>query len=364
VEPEGSAEPPAAAEPGSGAPPPPRAGSLRRRLVGLAKVAVAVALVVVIVQKGLLDPRGLKQAIASPGSIALALLVGGTGISSSGLRWWILLRCEGIEVPLRRALELTWVGHFFNMVFPGAVSGDAVKMFYVGRDVPDRREEAWTTVLADRLIGLVALVSVSTLAALLNLEFTWSRPALRATFLTMLAVLGGALVGGAALALGVGQGWSLTRRVVKRVPFATSLARGYHVLVRLGRNPGGVALAFAISFFAHGLAVMNAWILGRAAGEAALSWVHYCSLFPVAMFANAIPISPGGIGVGEGVLSKLFEWAGGAGEDGVTVMILFRGMFLTLALVGALLYVLQRRHAPPPSDEAGSDAKTIASKSL
>lgn len=321
--------------------------TLRSRLLLLLKLTLAGALLwVLFFKQDLLDPAALKKALASPVSLCVALLIGSLGISMSGLRWWILLRYEGIGISLANAVHLTWIGHFFNMVFPGAVSGDGVKIYYVGRQVPrELREEAWTTVLADRVIGMVALVSVSVVASLLNLEFVWSRVELRATLLTMLAIIGATLVGGLLLASGLLARGPISARLA-RLPFGPNLGRAYGVLVRLGRNWKGVLLAFAISFVAHGLAVANALILGRAAGAGDdLTFVQFSSLLPIALFANAFPITPGGIGVGEGVLGKLFQWSGAAAEDGVTVMLLYRGNFYVLAAVGALAYVAYRRHA-------------------
>ena len=79
---------------------------------------------------------------------------------------------------------------------------------------------------------------------------------------------------------------------------------------------------------------------------------QFGTVIPLAMFSNAIPITPGGVGVGEVFLSKLFTWSGGAADDGVTVMILMRANFYALALLGALLYVSHRRGAEAASPAA------------
>lgn len=335
----------------------------RRLLVTGLKLIIAVALLSWLVGGGQLQPGRIRDSLLrQPALMVLALALGAFNISTSAVRWLLLLRAEGIACSLPDALRLTWIGHFWNMVIPGAVSGDAVKMYYIGRLAPERREEAWTTVFADRLIGMAALVSLSTLATALNLEFMWSRPELQATALTMLGILLLLSLGGAGLALGIGRNTVVADSLRKRLPLVDTLRRAYHSMLRLGRRPGVVLIAFAISFFSHASAVVTTFVIGWAAtppGGRTLDLVQYCVVVPVALFSNAVPLTPGGIGVGETILDRLFLWSGGAPGDGATIMLIYRFMFYALALVGAVLYVLHRAEmgglgAPPPAgDDTG-----------
>ncbi|MCA8921842.1 MAG: flippase-like domain-containing protein [Planctomycetes bacterium] len=312
------------------------------------KLLAAAALIYFLYRMGYLDPEKLKRPLEQPGTIALALVIAAVAISMSGLRWWLLLRLEGIHIGLGRSVWLTWIGHFFNMVFPGAVMGDGVKMFYIGQAVPERRAEAWTTVLADRVIGLTALVALSIGASLLNLDFMLSREELRWVLAVMVALLVGALIGGVILATGFGSEWAWLQEQLKRIPKHESLARAYRVLRRLGRNPLGVGATLVFSFSAHCMNVFNAYLLGCAASDdRTLAFLNYCTLFPIAMFSNAVAFTPGGLGVGEGVLGKLFAWSGAPAELGTTVMLWWRMLFYVLALVGAACYLSYRRDPLP-----------------
>lgn len=326
----------------------------RRWVLTALKLGLAVALLGWLLAKGHLDPDRIGRALRDPKLIALALVLATVNISTSAVRWLLLLRSEGIECSLRLALRLTWIGHFWNMVIPGAVSGDAVKMYYIGRSAPEKREEAWTTVFVDRLIGMAALVSLSTIATAANLQFMLSRPELRNTAITMLAVLLTLAGIGLGLVLGIGRNTSMFGSLRSRLPFADGLRRGYHALLRLGQRPGTVAIAFAISFLSHGSAVVVTVVLGDAAGENSLRFVQYCVVVPVALFANALPLTPGGIGVGEAVMGNLFEWSNGSASDGTTIMLLYRMMFYALAAIGAVLYVLHRSDGPPPTSAEGT----------
>lgn len=320
-------------------------------LVTLIKIGVAVGLFAWILSNPKFQSERLLSAFRSP-FIPLILVLGFTAISLSGVRWMILLRGEGIRVPLLTILKLTWIGHFWNMVIPGAVSGDAVKMFYIGKAAPDLREEAWTTVFADRVIGMAALISLSTIAALSSLEFVFAHEELKPVFLFMVLLLGAVAAGFAVVMFGVGRSWSWVARLSQRIPLRDMLARAYESLHRVSRRPKALVLTFFISLIAHVIAVGNAYLLGKAASEELLAFTQYCVVVPIAMFSNAIPISPGGLGVGENVLAKLFQWSGGAWGDGINVMLLTRANFYALAVFGALVYVLYKRGPGPQESPA------------
>src|SRR5690242_16977115 len=67
-----------------------------------------------------------------------------------------------------KAFQLTMIGNFFNIALPGAVSGDFVKAFYVGKEIRGQRARAFGSILFDRVAGLSALVLVSALATILG----------------------------------------------------------------------------------------------------------------------------------------------------------------------------------------------------
>lgn len=321
-------------------------------LITLVKLGIAAALLGWILSKDEFEWDKLGGALTSR-YMAMVALLATLGLSMSGVRWLLLLRGEGIQVGLWTAVKLTWIGHFWNMVIPGAVSGDAVKMYYIGQVAPERREEAWTTVFADRAIGLFALVGLAAVASLLRFEFMWQRTQLRVLLLSMIFVLACSVVGGLVIMTGLGREWALTGWVARRLPerLRGLIGRVYGSLHRTARNPKTVALTFTISVLAHSIAVFNAYLLGQALEEKALTLSQYATAVPVALFSNAIPLTPGGgVGVGEAVIGKLFEWFGGSGGKGGMVMLAYRVNFFLLAGVGAALYAFYRSQDPRLQD--------------
>ncbi|MGE4146305.1 MAG: lysylphosphatidylglycerol synthase transmembrane domain-containing protein [Planctomycetota bacterium] len=330
-------------------------------LFALVKLGLAAALLAWILRKPEFEWGRIGRALLSP-SLLPILLLASLGLSCSGVRWLLLLRGEGIKVGLLTAIKLTWIGHFWNMVIPGAVSGDAVKMYYIGQVAPEQREEAWTTVFADRAVGLAALVAVAAIASLAQFEVMWAQPRMRVLLVVMVSSLVAFGVGMVVVGSGIGRGWAIVERAAGMLPqgLRELLRRAYGSLHRTCRRPGILLATFAISFFAHGTAVTNTFLLGRSLGEQDLSFARYSSVVPVALVANTIPLTPGGgVGVGESVIGQLFEWSGGSAGKGAMVMLSYRVVFFSLAAVGAALYAFYR-HQDPRLKGLGTQAPSPA----
>lgn len=247
-------------------------------------------------------------------------------------RWWLLLAMAGCTVPWGRALRLTYVGLFFNIVLPGQTGGDLARAYVVVRDHPDRRADALMSVMMDRVLGLVAMGLLATLAIYANdARFGELRPWVAAAFLVM--------AGGLAALVTPGL-----RRLVRfdaliaRLPQARRIAKLDRALVAYAARPGQVALAIALSCGNHLAATAAVYGLGHAFGDG-LSFLDYLCIVTVANTLSAVPISPGGLGVGEVLYGTLFRVAGGLYMLGVASSFTYRLLLMAVGLLGGIALV-------------------------
>ena len=84
-------------------------------------------------------------------------------VGITAFRWQLLLKAQGIELGFLAATKWTYVGAFFNSVFPGLTGGDFLKAYYVSKETTLRAAAA-TSVFVDRIVGLAAhrVVSLET----------------------------------------------------------------------------------------------------------------------------------------------------------------------------------------------------------
>jgi len=276
-------------------------------------------------------PRVLGGLSALGLTAALCLLLGGSLFGVT--RWWRLLALVGCTSTWWNTLRLSYIGLFFNLVFPGLTGGDVPKALLVVRENPGKRTAALATVVIDRLVGLWALLGVAALAS-------WSAgealaplvPSISAAFALASLGLGFLLFPGPRRILRVDA-------VVDRLPQADRLRRLEQAALVYASQPFELLLALLLSVGNHSCVIAAVFFLGRDLGDTS-SLGTYFSLVPVANSISAVPLSPAGWGVGEAAYGQLFALVGGSLTLGVAVSVTYRLCNMGLSLVGGLFLFL------------------------
>ena len=266
-----------------------------------------------------LDLEGLLAAFAALG---LGLVFGVT-------RWWRLLALAGCPSTWRNTLRLSSLGLFFNLIFPGITGGDVPKAVLVVREHPERRADALATVLLDRMVGVWALVFLATAVIWLGgEEFGVLKLPSAGALIAGTVGLYLVLVPGPRRALGVD-------RLLERLPQGKRLKK-LEVAAGVYRGrPGELALSIVLSLGNHIAVVAATFAIGRAFGDD-LGFLAYVGIVPVANLISAVPISPGGWGVGEWAYGTLFALMGSAAAIGVAISVTYRLCTVALGLLGGL----------------------------
>ncbi len=266
--------------------------------------------------------------------LALALALAVSGILATALRWWRLLRAAHCPTDLWPAVRLTFVGFFFNIVVPGLTGGDLVKAVMVARSHPERRAAAAMSVLVDRLLGVLVMVTMGAVAVVwLGDRFPYRRE----------PILIGLVLGVGALAAYANP--ALRRRIgfeklVQRLPMSRTLLQIDEALTVCAREPRELAWAVCFSSFNQLCVMASLTVLGASFGESALSFANYVVVGALGNLVSAIPITPGGVGVAEAAYGQLFELQGGNWTLGFAVAIAWRLCLVIVGLGGGLFLLL------------------------
>ncbi|MDA1193835.1 MAG: lysylphosphatidylglycerol synthase transmembrane domain-containing protein [Planctomycetota bacterium] len=290
----------------------------------------------------------LRRLHASWPTVALVLGVLALLVVLTGLRWMLLTRAVQIPMPPGRAVRLTFVGGFFNIAVPGATGGDVVKAWYARKEAkarfPDRAGvgmQAVLSVFVDRFVGLFGLVVFAAAVLLV----TARGPAFdvpRAVVLTIfsLGVVGGVVILVRPVRRALGLAW-----LMQRLPFQGLLReiRAAATLYR-GHLPA-LAASMVISLFNHAGNATCCWLLARALGIEGVTLGTALALVPIANLLSAIPLLPGGWGVGELAFAYFFGLVGVPPTEAIGLSVMFRLGVLGVNLPGGLLWILWKDHA-------------------
>jgi hypothetical protein len=137
--------------------------------------------------------------------------------------------------------------------------------------------------------------------------------------------------------------WSTTLRssrpyawLMARVPLRRHVERIAAAAHAFGERKRAVAAACGLSLAGH-LGVAATYVAVASVVIPQAPWQHVAFLSMVGMVANAIPVTPGGLGVGEAAFAQLFGMMGYPG--GAALIVLWRVGMLPLALLGATFYI-------------------------
>jgi hypothetical protein len=258
------------------------------------------------------------------------------------VRWRILLRVQGIQVSWIAALRQLLTAIFFNLYTPALIGGDAVRFLYLAGDHPDRKPAALSTIVMDRIVGLISLLTLC--AAALVLRYSWltqTAAAGRLVRITGLSLLG-AMLFAAATFTAVRCGL----RLPKRFPVAKGLSVALESLRAFARQPKACWLALFTTLAAHLLYYLVFYCAARAIdhGRQALGVFDIFSIMPIVNTLVSLPISISGIGVREVTFETLLS--GRLGADSSIAPLIATTGFLAYAFWGVLGGLLFMAYPP------------------
>lgn len=330
--------------------------TLGTALRGLLGIGLAAYLINLVLSRTEADLTG-EVRNASTGLLVAALLIYGTAILCSCFRWGLLLRAQGIELGTWTVIRLTMIGVFFNLAVPGGVGGDLLKMVYARREAPDKGTEAVLTILLDRILGLLGLLVMALISVVLCWELiATGSPELRVA----VGVVGVGCLGGLGVATAI-----LTSHWLVQIPPLRRLGRTVGsrlpekilgIVIRVSaalevcrRNPGVLARALGLSLLVHVCISTAVYLIATAIATPALDFAEIILSVMVANTVAAIPITPGGLGGRDLVLTLFLTAAGAPAAKSAVIATLVSLGIVFWSLVGGVLFILEKgtKGGPP-----------------
>lgn len=275
-----------------------------------------------------------------PGWVALGVLAYAAGQCLSAWRWWLLLRPVQLAAPYVRMVAFYFTGMFFNNFLPTIVGGDAVKVVLLARETGSPAR-ATMSVFMERNLGLLALLTIATVAAL------FAPPVdVKGVSLVQFALLCFGAFAAANIVLASRRAYGLIDRLVARTPLAPSRSRAaslYEAVVpyRERRWRGLLAAAIGQSFLVQAVVILVVFLNANALDQH-LSVPALAVFVPLISLAAMLPISVNGLGIREALYVVLFGRAGVPPDAAVSMALLYLFVTLAASLPGGVLYACQR----------------------
>ncbi|MDW8215508.1 MAG: lysylphosphatidylglycerol synthase transmembrane domain-containing protein [Roseiflexaceae bacterium] len=260
---------------------------------------------------------------AHPLPLAGCVAIYFVGVVLSCLKWQWLLRAQGIQTPLTRLVQWYLMGALAGTLLPSDVGGDLGRGYAAAREMGNGAA-VWSSILMERFTGLIALAALAALALAL-MPGVLDAPA----WLPLGAGIGVAL---SVVAFAVILGFSPVR--LERLPHWLShiILQFQEVAARYRNNAGTILACLGLSVVFHLGNALSFWWLALAIQPDAPAATMI--LWPLAGLFGVLPLTPGGLGVREGITAALLLRADLTSDQAVAAALIGRMLLLLCSLAG------------------------------
>lgn len=302
-----------------------------------------------------INSPGLEQLLG--GEIAFEWLLAAAALMTFAAslqiyRWYLLVRALDLPFGVRDAYRLSLVGIFYNTFFPGSVGGDLLKAYFIAHAHPERKSRAVASVIIDRAFGLFGLIlfvavvgSIAWAAGDARLE---SNAGLRWLVKVMAGIAGGSVL--AFLLLGLLPQSRIDRfagRLKSLGKVGGSLAEMWYAGIAYRQRLKVVGFALVLSAVSH-VALVSAFHCSSRLfppenpDKDLATAVEHAVLAPIGFIVQAVPVSPGGVGVGEAAFAALYKMSDRPETRGVVARLSLRIVEWLIALGGYIVFLTMR----------------------
>jgi uncharacterized protein (TIRG00374 family) len=282
----------------------------------------------------------------------LPLLAGALAVYLSSMllvawRWQLLLRADGVSVPLLRLTRYYLIGFFLNNFLPSSIGGDVARVLYAARQTGSVTH-SFSVVFIERLLGFLAMAALALLGMLALLTTLDARAAWwlgGVTGALTLAFAAVAVVSFSAQA----QTWIAARCARSRwQTLAARIAEASAAIHHFRARPATLLAVFAISIAYQIVLGCFTYMVTRATGLATPFWLVF-ALMQLSSMAGIIPITLETAGMREGIYVLALQPLGYDRSLVLTALLLVRFLSVLGSAVGGLIWMTEPRVAPCPA---------------
>ena len=321
---------PTEALPGEGTP-------VRHRLRGIAlfflKYVVGISLIAWMAMTGKLDLSTVGRLPATMLIELLALIAVQTVLAAVRVRY--ILGHQGITTGLGQCMLYNCSGILYSAFLPGGISGDAVRAYLFMKAVPNHRLPILGAMFLDRLLGMLSMVTLGLGAAI---YMAIALPVIRPYLIVFTAIFV-ALLGGLASMHFIGGRHQHGEVASGHLPRLWAGVKRGIAQLRIHHYPFTVLASAVMQSMVIHLTAVAIIYLCSVQSRAGLGFMEVFVATPIGLLVNAVPLSPGGLGIGENAFEILYRAIGG--QNGAISFLLARVVLYSPALIG-LAYIAQR----------------------
>ncbi len=315
----------------------------REKLSLILKLIIGLLILTYVIHSKMIDFSQFQKSFFSLQNLLLVFSIFTFITIIIGTRWFLLVKAQGLELSYSAVLQLTMIGQFFNTFMPGSVGGDLIKAWYIAGREPNRKTKAVFTVFLDRVIGLIVFFIYSALTLLIYHPSISEKSGLRTLAYTVWSVTFFSFICLFFFYSSTIIQNSYSKKLSNMLRKNNFIAKLLDAAMLYREHLKTISLTFLLSCCSIFIYTLLAKWTGDKLGVE-FSLFQYFFLVPIALIASAIPLLPGGIGVGQVAYFMLFKWLGSDNPAmGGTLCTLLQMYTILFSFLGIVFYLKFKR---------------------
>ena len=261
------------------------------------------------------------------------------GLLAGATRWQRVLVVQGITFHTRKIMRIYFIGQFFNAFMLGACGGDVLRAYYAAKGQEGRRTEIAMTILMDRAIGFFSTVAFCCLLIPFRISIFLDHEGPRGAGVFMMAFLICSIAGMIVLfRRNLFEHFAFFRTIENNTHIGPLIRRAYEAFFLYKNHPRLLWLSVFLSVLSTTFFTLACCSFGQAL-DLDVALMDYFVLFPIISVIMSVPLTPGSLGVREGLFVSLFGaiFIGKADAILMSLMVYAGGVFWSL--VGGVVYL-------------------------
>lgn len=315
---------------------------LKTIIINTIKILIAAGLIYWLATSGKLDFKLLAQLRDHKLAVLTAVVLCMVNFVLISVRWETILRARSeVKIPVSGLLKITWIGQFFSSVLPGSVSGDLVKILYVQKYSSSLSKKfVFASILIDRVMGLCGLILLVGMTSLIfGNKILANAPSMKPLLNTNYILMGLVIVSFLIFYFF----HHLFRQLLVKLK-SIALPGIFDKLINLWDDlvliRSKMIAAMGISLLVQFVGVLVFWSLIFPFVGGHMNFVQALAFIPIGSMTLALPVAPGGLGVGHAIFQKLFELSGI--NNGASLFNIFFVVTMVVNLFGVIPYLMTK----------------------
>lgn len=261
------------------------------------------------------------------------------GVILTSFKWKLLLSAKSVIIPLKKLVNLYFIGFFFNNFLPTNIGGDTVRGYYLSRNSKIKLSVSFASIAIERIMGVIALIFFVLFGIFLNWRLVEKLNIVHILCLFILVFL---------ILIALLFSRKLRKIINSRFNFktfsrlSTSLKNLYNSINVYRGEKKVISQSLIISFIFQAVVIINAYLYILAINNY-IAISQLVPIIPLISLISLIPLSINGIGVTEGAFVYFFSILGLSSAEALSIALLSRGVNLAVSLLGGIFYLLMHR---------------------